>query len=637
MDELDTLQGDEMSEDFEEFEAFCSQLRRNAVAHYGNYDEFVISNDGLALQLAGSLMNNQSLHSMYLAVCPVGLTNMGTHALGKAVQSSAIRTLTVRIEEENEPLTLAASNRMRQFYECGIQKIQDLELSYFLTNRDFIQLGYLLRGQFVLSRLCLSALGNVTVAGVPKFAENLLQTDVKTLELSFASTEVCKALLINGIMAFPCLRSIEINNHSFSFFDKLDDSFRDWSVFGNLPAESVLDSLLLRASSLEIVKLNKCYLSNRDVMLLSTALMGNESLTELELDVNNISDEGARYLAESCKTWLQLEALDLSSNRIGAAGFWGLLSAASSLSSLESIHLSNNPLIGREGLSSSHMDDDSMEIESRLPHTISLVSCELTDKDVRLLLSQCIQKLQSLTLNGNKIGDDGAAFIANLLNNGLQLEELHLSDNSISALGVKMLIKASWTDYAIESLVVSGAFFGYQGLAMVAQDLPRSKLSRLILCNATGCNLKEDASKSPNANIEERNVAAQELVNAVRANMYLRSLALQGVDIPEKSKCEIEFFLHMDQSGRQLLRFDDAYLPVGLWGHVLAKCGSNVSVLYYLLEEQPSLVPSFQTPKGEQDESKRTNENATPSKKRQVLFAESGTSRLVKNKQSYGV
>ena len=59
-------------------------------------------------------------------------------------------------------------------------------------------------------------------------------------------------------------------------------------------------------------------------------------------------------------------------------------------------------------------------------------------------------------------------------------------------------------------------------------------------------------------------------MNAVRANMYLRRLELQGVDIPEKSKREIEFFLHMDQSGRQLLRLlDDAHLPVGLWGHVL--------------------------------------------------------------------
>ena len=201
--------------------------------------------------------------------------------------------------------------------------------------------------------------------------------------------------------------------------------------------------------------------------------------------------------------------------------------------------------------------------------------------------------LKSLNLGSIDIGDDGAGTIANSLNRSLLLKELHLSDCKISVIGLQKIVRSTSTHATLKVLNVRKNLVGYPCLTTICTDLASSKLSSFEITVHSERFADPD---SPEARVQRQaqNTTAQALVAAVKANYCLRELDLGNVDIPERAKNEIKFFLDSEKLGGQLLCLDDGLKPFGLWSYVLSKCGcSNVSVLFYLLGEQPMLVPTF--------------------------------------------
>uniref|UniRef100_A0A3P9P3W8 Leucine rich repeat containing 34 n=2 Tax=Poecilia reticulata TaxID=8081 RepID=A0A3P9P3W8_POERE len=90
-------------------------------------------------------------------------------------------------------------------------------------------------------------------------------------------------------------------------------------------------------------------LTDSDVLVLSKCLLNYQTLTGLDLGYNNISDEGAAYLAMLLEAQdTMLRSLDLTFNNIESQGAEALASSLQSNSSLLSLKLSGNK-IGRNG------------------------------------------------------------------------------------------------------------------------------------------------------------------------------------------------------------------------------------------------------------------------------------------------
>lgn len=87
-------------------------------------------------------------------------------------------------------------------------------------------------------------------------------------------------------------------------------------------------------------------LSAEEVNKLAGALKTNTVLTDLDLNVNKIDDEGAKALAEALKVNTTLKELDLSLNLIGDDGIKALAEALKVNKTLIALSLDENPYNG---------------------------------------------------------------------------------------------------------------------------------------------------------------------------------------------------------------------------------------------------------------------------------------------------
>ena len=73
-----------------------------------------------------------------------------------------------------------------------------------------------------------------------------------------------------------------------------------------------------------------------------------------------------------------------------------------------------------------------------------LHSMGLTDDDIESVCKLLPNTIRSLHLNGNLIGDAGAALLAGLLSRSRNIQNLYISDNKLTAVG-KSALKGVWT------------------------------------------------------------------------------------------------------------------------------------------------------------------------------------------------
>jgi hypothetical protein len=210
-------------------------------------------------------------------------------------------------------------------------------------------------------------------------------------------------------------------------------------------------------------------------------------------------------------------------------------------------------------------------------------------------------QIQFLNLEHNSIGDMGATMLADILNNhnggcGLKVESLDLEYNKIGVAGVLELVKAShahtdWKELELDA----NTMLEFEDLTAVAKQLGNSKLSRLALYvrhpdyeyddDDLGVTKKK---RDPIQVQAQRKIAFQALIDAIQRNMYL--VELEYVNIDDLAfKQEFDFYVNLNKFGRRFLLQN---VEPALWPHVLAKkCGTdNISVLFYLLQEQPTLM-----------------------------------------------
>jgi hypothetical protein len=154
--------------------------------------------------------------------------------------------------------------------------------------------------------------------------------------------------------------------------------------------------------------------------------------------------------------------------------------------------------------------------------------------------------------------------------------------------GVKLLMQASSAHACVQELNFSlTGPMGYEHLTIIANDvLTHSKLSSLGLPSFVNFDGDPKIQAAINA---KKQVAFQALVDAVKNNLYLEEL--RQIDMPRKFEVQIRFYLELNNFGRRFAFQGDRLMAPTMWPYILAKCRQDISMMFYFLQEQPTLIP----------------------------------------------
>lgn len=166
------------------------------------------------------------------------------------------------------------------------------------------------------------------------------------------------------------------------------------------------------------------------------------TLTYLNLDHNNLGDDGTWKLTQSLSSVLSLQELHLSNNSIGDSGLVEIGRCLPKLEHLHLLRLSDNQIKGMSihgfvsGLRDSNLTElvlSNNQIQSEGAVSIS-----------KLLGAESYNALESLDLSHNQVCDDGATALAKSLQShehGGPLQRLYLQDNDIGDLGAGAFVE----------------------------------------------------------------------------------------------------------------------------------------------------------------------------------------------------
>uniref|UniRef100_A0A3P9KT83 Leucine rich repeat containing 34 n=1 Tax=Oryzias latipes TaxID=8090 RepID=A0A3P9KT83_ORYLA len=259
-------------------------------------------------------------------------------------------------------------------------------------------------------------------------------------------------------------------------------------------------------------------LEDEDVLVLSKCLQNDGRVTGLDVSYNNISDGGAKHLADALQlSSSALKSLDLKFNNIQADGAEFLANSLKSNSSLLSLSLSGNQFGDRGGVSMSRMlqadrsvaalgaalncntalqaldisrpllfsrqEEWAVHFSQMLTVNCSLLELHLgrmglTDSGMETLTEGLTQNrsLRYLDLCCNRVTRDGAHHLAEVLKRSKTLEIIDLSSNRIEDEGAVHLSEAMATPgCSLKELSVCRNCIRTEGLLSLAQAVKHNQ------------------------------------------------------------------------------------------------------------------------------------------------------------------
>ena len=234
---------------------------------------------------------------------------------------------------------------------------------------------------------------------------------------------------------------------------------------------------------------------------LATALKTNTTLTNLRLSYdNNIGPAGAESLATALKTNTTLTILDLSVNNIGPAGAESLATALKTNTTLTNLYLCCNH-IGSAGAESLAKALKTNTTPTYLDLSINGIGPAGAESLAKALKTNAT--LTNLDLYSNDIGPAGAESLATALKTNTALTNLELSDNNLGPAGAESLATALKTNTTLTNLHLSGNNIGPAGAESLATALKtNTTLKQLILGH--GNNISASVYKKINDELGKR-------------------------------------------------------------------------------------------------------------------------------------
>ncbi|XP_073670413.1 uncharacterized protein [Paramisgurnus dabryanus] len=276
----------------------------------------------------------------------------------------------------------------------------------------------------------------------------------------------------------------------------------------------ICDGLKNPNCKLEKLKLRSCHVTDEGCAALTSALISNSHLRDLDLfDNKQIRDSGVKLICDGLKNPnCKLEKLTLYGCDVTDEGCAALASALISNTHLRDLDLSNN---------------------------------KLRDSGVKLIcdgLKNPNCKLEKLKLYGCDVTDEGCAALASALRSNTHLRDLNLSNNNLRDSGVKLLSDVLKNpNCKLEKLRLYGCDVTDEGCAALASALiSNTHLRDLDLSNNklrdSGVKLICDGLKNPNCKLEKLKLygcdvtdeGCAALASALRSNTHLRDLNLSN-------------------------------------------------------------------------------------------------------------
>jgi len=180
---------------------------------------------------------------------------------------------------------------------------------------------------------------------------------------------------------------------------------------------------------------------DEDMQMVADHIKQHRKCQQLLVQQNQITEEGASYLATALKRNTCLQKLNIGNNQIGDQGVEYLV---------EPLFFDNDTLIKLHLQSNSITEKGAEYLAEMLRYNPAILKLgldynQIGDKGVDKICSALNlnenTRLKALYLDSNKITDDGACYLAELLQSNQSLIGFTLAINDISDSGVQQLIQ----------------------------------------------------------------------------------------------------------------------------------------------------------------------------------------------------
>ena len=224
-------------------------------------------------------------------------------------------------------------------------------------------------------------------------------------------------------------------------------------------------------AQLKKLVLSRAKIQPAGMKILSEILVDSKTLLHLDLSFNWIGDDGAVFLAKVLKHCRSLQDLYLLGNEIGTRGL-SALCETNTFINLRSLDFSCNRLSPDSARLLSNMFRKNTSLNylkllgsiNQLPGDLSAsFSCDFKD------LGYC-RNLCSLKLERNKLGDDDASILVEVMKNN-KLQILNLGENSIGPEGAAILSVGLTSCKKLLEFDISSNCIEFSGLESLAKGL----------------------------------------------------------------------------------------------------------------------------------------------------------------------
>ncbi|XP_048103864.1 NACHT, LRR and PYD domains-containing protein 12-like [Alosa alosa] len=363
----------------------------------------ILRDSGAQSLSAGLYSHNCKLQTLRLAQCQITENGYGYLAIAFNSNSSHLKELDLDCNLPKETGLLSA-------------RLQEAQL-----NLKTLQLP----GCNLTDKAC------GIVASVLQSPNSLIELDLSNNDLGDSGVQLLSAGLSSSHCKLQILRLpgcnlsakfCEIALQSPNFLIELDLSNNN---LGDSGVKCLSEGMHSPNSKLQILRLPGCNLSDESCRIVTSVLQSSNSLTELDLSLNDLRDSGAQYLSaglysHNCK----LQTLRLAQCHITENGYGYLAIAFNSNSShLKELDLDCN-LPMETGLLSARLQEAQLNLK-----TLQLPCCNLTDKSCGIVASvlQSPNSLVKLDLSNNGLGDSGVQLLsAGLCSSHCKLQILRL-------------------------------------------------------------------------------------------------------------------------------------------------------------------------------------------------------------------
>ena len=500
-----------------------------------------ISDDGAAA-ISNSLKVNSSLQELNISRNKI--TSEGTKYIAEAIQVNTIlEKLDLSCNAVSDDGAAAISDSLK-----FNTSLQELNISHNgIANKGIKVIAKVIQINSTLQNIDVSK-NHISLEGLVYFMEAVknnctLQvvniTHNNVTRSGFTSIKQCIENLQHTIQIYASWNEINKNGELVTKIstscapDNIEDDV--WSFYEYDADHLVMcfSECLKEDDTLQELNMSNNRITNEGAKMIGEAIKVNKTLQKLDISNNSISDDGTAAISDGLKCNISLQELNMSRNKITNEGAKMIGEAIKVNKTLQKLDISNNSI----------SDDGTAAISDGLKYNISLQELNMSGNKITnegaKMIGEAIKvnkTLQKLDIVGNSISDDGAAAISDGLKCNISLQELNMSRNKITNEGAKMIGEAIKVNKTLQKLDISNNSISDDGTAAISDGL-KYNISLQEL-NMSGNKITNEGAKM--------------IGEAIKVNKTLQKLDIVGNSISDDGAAAISDGLKCNNSLQEL-------------------------------------------------------------------------------------